>query len=291
MQQTSEEQQGPEGSKLPAVNEERRSTDTIGRRNAGAQHRRVQSSAVLSSMFLDRPAALRHRVRSMSMNQPPSLLKFYPGSHLLERDDYLEQDSRYLSLWLLPPPHLLQRLSREIAQLSFRFSKFGSSAPFPPHITVVGSIKCETERHALDSELGVILRDGLRGSGAVPCRFAKDTPCRAMYDDDDRLVWSQACIAIMERSDEYTALLARARDLLGLPPGEWMFPAPAREPHFSKFYGHRDILSPRGSNDAVVIPAPDDFVAQEAALYFTTPGTVEGVGQWREVTRINLLPS
>jgi len=289
--------EGPnESSSLPVVDEERRSTDTIGRRNALGAHRRVQSTALLSSMFLDSTAALRHRTRSMSLNQPPSLLKFYPGSHLIESDEYLEQDSRYLSLWLLPPPDQLPKLSEEITRLSFKYSHSGkSSAPFTPHVTIIGSIKCDNRRHA--RELGDSLRSGLQGTGAVPCRFSSSAHCCAMYDDSGKLVWSQSCIAIMERSDEYMELLAKAREILNLPPGEWMFPAPACEPHYSKFYGHRDILSGATNSDddkknsAAIVPAPSDFIAQEAALYYTTPGTVEGVARWKEITRIPLLPS
>jgi hypothetical protein len=123
-----------------------------------------------------------------------------------------------------------------------------------------------------------------------------------MYNSDGKLVWSQACIAIMERSPEYMELLSKARDVLQLPPGEWMFPPPVQEPHYSKFYGHQDILKTPSSSavenlfngeasqqQQLKIPLPDDFVAQHAGLYYTTPGTVEGVGQWKELTRINLL--
>ena len=76
-------------------------------------------------------------------------------------------------------------------------------------------------------------------------------------------------------------VLQKARDVLQLPPGEWMFPGPAREPHYSKYYGTTPLANPP--------PVPPNFEATEAALFLTTPGTVEGVSQWRQVTRISLL--
>lgn len=262
---------------LKGIPEMHSATESIGRRNVA--HRRVQSTAMLFSMDLDSSSTMRHRPRSVSLSQPPSLTKYYPGSHLM--GDNLQDGAIYLSLWLLPPADARKHLSKEIAKLSLKYTKLGSSAPFMPHITIVGSIRCETLREAKD--LGKKLRKGLEGTGTVPCHFHK-RPCVAMHDEHNELVWSQSCISIMDRSDEYMELLVKSRSLLGLPPGEWMFPAPACEPHFSRFYGTKGI-------EDASIPAPEDFIADEAALFLTTPGTVQGVGQWKEVTRIALAPS
>ena len=60
-----------------------------------------------------------------------------------------------------------------------------------------------------------------------------------------------------------------------------MFPPPAREPHYSKYYSNTPLV--------VNPPVPPSFEAHEAALYMTTPGTVQGVSQWRAVTHIDLL--
>lgn len=87
----------------------------------------------------------------------------------------------------------------------------------------------------------------------------------------------------MERSTEFLNLLDMCRQVLKLPSGEWMFPGPICEPHFSMFYGGQEILS------HVDIEPPPNFVATEAALFLTTPGTLEGVAKWREITRISLL--
>eukprot|EP00980_Cylindrotheca_fusiformis_P021658 scaffold8505_cov130-Cylindrotheca_fusiformis.AAC.24 len=259
-------------------------TESIGRRNV--VHRRTQTSAALLFLALDAPEALRHRGRSMSVaDEPPSLLQFHPGSHLLG-DFVVESGCLYLSFWLLPPEPLRSKFAREIAHLSLKHNRAGSSAPFVPHITIVGSIRCETQREA--TELGKHLKKKLRGTGPVPCRFRR-TPCESMYDASNTLVWSQSCIAIMERSDEYMNLLARTREALKLPLGEWIFPGPAHEPHFSKYYGSRPPLSDGlAATSTPIIQPPEDFVAHEAALFLTTPGTLNGVSQWREVTRIDL---
>lgn len=250
-------------------------TESIGRRNV--VHRRAQSSVLF--LGLDPPQILRHRGRSMSVaDEPPSLLKFYPGSHLLG-DFVAEAGCLFLSLWLLPPEPLRTKFAREIAKLSLRHNQSGSSSPFVPHVTIVGSIRCETQREA--TELGKHLKDRLRGTGPVPCRFRK-IPCESMYDASNMLVWSQSCIAMMERSEEYMNLLDQSRQVLKLPSGEWIFPGPAHEPHFSKYYGSQP-LSP-----TTIIHPPEDFVADEAALFLTTPGTLNGVSQWREVKRIDL---
>ena len=223
-----------------------------------------------------------------------------PGSHLLDSGNRLVDRGSgshplYLSLWLLPPMPVRQHLAKDIAKLAMRFSSQGSSAPFMPHVTIVGSIACETLGEA--QQLGIELQQRLQGSGSVPCRFDDSKPCLAMYrndetdggdrctsDDKRLLVWSQSCISVMERSPEFMSLLNLSRLVLKLPPGEWMFPGPICEPHFSMFYGDRQI-PPHFS-----IPAPPNFVATEASLYMTTPGTRQGVAKWREITRISLLP-
>ena len=244
-------------------------TESIGHRNVS--HRRVQSSSLFSA--LDTPVA-GHRPRSLSIMDYPSIFKYYPGSHLLE--GIQDMGCLYLSLWLLPPLSIRKQLAQEIAKLSMKYTRQGSSAPFVPHITVIGSIRCETQREV--TELGDKLLHGLKGSGKVPCRFLPQS-CLAMYNEG-RVVWSQACIAIMERSEEYMNLLALSRKVLELPQGEWMFPGPACEPHFSKFYGSQPIPE--------TIDAPPDFVADQAALFMTTPGTTEGVAKWRQITIIDL---
>jgi len=250
------------------------STDSIGSTNSD-RRRRVQSMAIMPSIQPEFFTMLKdHRPMSFSS-------KYYAGSHLLN-DIPGADNANYCSLWLLPPPEHMKALSKEIAKLSLRYNQQQSSAPFTPHVTVIGSIPCgPTVSDA--KRLGKILQAALSHSGAVPCRFSQHQPCQAMTKDGS-VVWSQACISVMERSPEFLQLLERARGALKMPTlGEWVFPAPAGEPHYSKFYGRAAIPN----ND--VIAAPPDFVAQEASLWMTTPGTVEGVGNWKEVARIQLV--
>jgi hypothetical protein len=49
---------------------------------------------------------------------------------------------------------------------------------------------------------------------------------------------------------------------------------------YSLFYGEQQIPAD--------IAVPPDFVAKEAALFMTTPGTIKGVAKWREIIRISL---
>jgi hypothetical protein len=197
-------------------------TESIGHRNV--IHRRVQSTTLFS--ILDSPSNMRHRVRSLSLAEAPSLDKYYPGSHLVDTGNTVVDSCNgnnpiYLSLWLLPPMPLRQKLLKDIAKLAMRYSPQGSSAPFMPHVTINGSIACGTVREA--NELGQKLQKGLEASGGVPCRFDRSNGCRPMYKHEDgtnRLVWSQSCIAIMERSDEFMNLLELSRKVLELPSGE-----------------------------------------------------------------------
>jgi hypothetical protein len=254
------------------------STESIGHRNVS--HRRTQSTSLFS--MLDAPITMRHRARSLSLAELPDLTKYYPGSHLL--DGLAEQEHSgclYLSLWLLPPLPLRTQLAKEIAQLAMKYASQGSSPPFMPHVTIIGSIRADSHRDV--EEIAQKLQQGLQHTGLVPCRFVPNQPCKAMVQEDNTLVWSQSCIAIMERSPEYMKLLAKARQILELPLGEWMFPGPACEPHLSKFYGKYPI--PNMEQD---VDVPPDFLADQAALYMTTHGTLEGVGKWRKVTIINL---
>jgi hypothetical protein len=204
-------------------------TESIGHRNV--VHRRVQSTTLFS--ILDSPSNMRHRVRSLSLAEAPSIDKYYPGSHLLDSGNTMVDScynngytsSLYLSLWLIPPLPIRKRLAKDIAKLAMRYSPQGSSAPFMPHVTIVGSIACGTLREA--DELGHTLQKGLGASGRIPCRFNRSKGCVAMYKNGDdgskNLVWSQSCIAMMERSDEFMNLLDLSRQVLKLPPGECMY--------------------------------------------------------------------
>lgn len=270
----------------PETNNSNNNHDDSQQRAPQARHRRANTLVFHHPEEEDDDdgfTLLQNQGRSLSLQHPSQeVQKFYPRSHLMG-NDFTDGRCQYFSLWLLPPKAIRKTLATEIAKLSLKYTQQGSSAAFMPHITIIGSIPCSNLREA--RELGSRLKKHLQHSGTVPCRFSSQECCQAMYttgeEEKKQLVWSQSCIAMMEKSPEYMHLLNLARTVLQLPQGEWMFPAPACEPHFSKFYGSHEIPNS--------ISCPDDFVAEEVSLWATTPGTVQGVANWREVQRIKLL--
>jgi hypothetical protein len=265
-------------------------------------HRRRSSSIGIVHIFPgEKPDTSDYDVNSarLSVN-----MQFFPGSHLecpeedqednstlapLERDErdpafcklvrrtsMLYPAYKFLSLWLLPP--LGPIYDQLQAQIDFLSNKFDGSASFYPHVTIVGSIPCESKEHA--KFIFRELTQNLKGTGPVPCRFLPKV--ESMYNEESVLVWSQACLTVMERSPEYMKLLERTRSVLGMDCGEWMFARPIGQPHISHFYGCSRPPPP----DQVRLPP--DFVAREAALWITSPGTVQGVKFWKELGRIQL---
>ena len=240
------------------------------------------------------PGSPLHRPR-------PSIIQFYPGSHLLDYDEEdevhepMEPDERdpsfpklvrrtsmlyppykFLSLWLLPPLPIRDLLADRIAHLS---KTYNGSAPFVPHVTVLGCVPCESVNHG--KQLGRRLQKSLKGTGGVPCRFRDEII--SMYDTAGKLIWSQSCVSIMARSEEFMHLLERSRTATGMNNGaEWMFPGPLREPHMSHYYGSE---SPP---PVTQVQRPPDFVAHEVALFVTSPGSVAGVKEWKQRTLIKL---
>jgi hypothetical protein len=266
-------------------------------------HRRRSSSIGIVQIFPgEKPENTNNNDVKNSVRLSVSM-QFFPGSHLeypeddqevnstlpLERDErdpafcklvrrtsMLYPAYKFLSLWLLPPPGPIYDQLQ--AQIDFLSDKYDGSASFYPHVTVVGSIPCESKEHAK-----FILREltqNLKCTGPVPCRFLSKV--ESMYNEDSVLVWSQACLTVMERSPEYMKLLERTRSVLGMDCGEWMFARPIGQPHISHFFGSNRPPPP----DQVRLPP--DFVAQEASLWITSPGTVQGVKFWKELGRIQL---
>jgi hypothetical protein len=257
------------------------------------------SSTMLSSSLTTSNGEEKDSSVPKRRSRTPSIVKFYPGSHLLEElaeDGPMERDERdgsfpkilrrksmlyptyhYLSLWLLPPPEVRETLQHQVEKLSVEYN---GSFKFMPHVTVIGCIPCTSRKQGF--EIGRKLQEDLKGSGGVPCSFQKEI--LSMYNPDNTLVWSQASLSIMERSDTFMDLLALCRKSLGMDfEAEWMFPAPAKKPHMSHYYGNEKPPPPSS------ITPPPDFTAQEVALWITCPGTVKGVKEWRPLFRIDLL--
>merc|ERR1712176_1624022 len=97
---------------------------------------------------------------------------------------------------------------------------------------------------------------------------------------------SQALVFPMEGiSDQYVQLCETSRYLLDLPlSGCTNFPPPVNRPHMSLFYGTENIPDP-----AIVDPSlPTSFEGTRAALWITTPSTLEGVPKWKQIDVIDL---
>lgn len=182
---------------------------------------------------------------------------------------------KQVTLWLIPPPSVAEKLQANIIDLS---NEYDGSAPFVPHVTVVGGIPCSSGKEL--EEITKRLKQNLAESGEIPCRFRDQV--ETMYNkNDSTLVWNQACVSVMERGEEFMAIHKLTRKILGMDDENWEFPAPLREPHLSHFYGTK---VPPSLDDVLAAP---DFVAHEAALWETSGG-YEGVKNWRELARIKL---
>ena len=183
---------------------------------------------------------------------------------------------KQVTLWLVPPNSVAEKLQTNIVDLCKQTD--GASAPFVPHVTIIGGIPCESDDTL--KNLTEKLQKGLQGTGSVPCRFRQDV--ETMYHDDDSLVWNQACVSVVKQTKEFMAFHKHCRNILNLNDEEWEFPPPLREPHLSHFYG---TTVPPASENVLVAP---DFDAVEAALWETSGG-YEGVKNWRELARIKLI--
>jgi hypothetical protein len=173
-----------------------------------------------------------------------------------------------VSLWLLPPESRRPKLQNEIDRLAE-----GRGPSFAPHVTVVGSIPCQSEQHAL--EMGKKLQEGLKGFGKIPCQF-NNVPYSS------KGAWSQGLFLVMDVSAPYMNLCQKSRGLLGMDTENWRFPAPAGLPHLSLFYGVKNVPEKKE-----VMPVPA-FFSYELALWLTNPSTLEGVPEWKEMTTISI---
>ena len=117
--------------------------------------------------------------------------------------------NKKVTLWLLPPPSVRDKLQANIDELS---QEYYGSAPFVPHVTVVGGISYES-RTELDEIVDILTR-GLQNTGCISCRFHNQVV--NMYNPDDSLVWNQACVSVMKRTDEFMAFHQRVCQLLGI---------------------------------------------------------------------------
>ncbi len=203
-----------------------------------------------------------------------------------------------LSLWLLPPEPYRSELSNVIVEYAQKYHQ-ASSAPFDPHVTILGGIPCRSLEHA--QQMAQLLQRGLYQFGSITCefykkpRFCKHGMCTTddcLNEDGKFYVWNQAFVMEMHNNERFLKLCRQAQEILGIPlktekhsdgNAEYAFPKPLGRPHMSLFYGEKMV--PRSDE---VKPIPK-FNATQLALWNTSPPTLEGVRYWTQIAVIDLV--
>ena len=204
---------------------------------------------------------------------------------------------RRISLWLLPPEPLRASLSAIQSDIISKHPTL-SLPSFVPHVTLVGGIpisQCSLgedtknstdEEHAAQVVLGR-LQQAFHLHGGVACSFVKERGVFAARNSQGAVQWNQSCVSILERNESLLnamriadkAIVANA-EALSL---DRYFKPPLREPHYSFVYGNDPALIPK------TLECPPSFTSTEMVLMWTSPPTLEGVAEWEEIGRINLI--
>lgn len=215
--------------------------------------------------------------------------------------------TKTISIWLIPPEPLLTELSSIQSQI---IKEDGRQLPtFIPHVTLIGGVKmsdCFTAEEIQTSNLQTdtdanadvddiaaqyVLQRLQRAfqSGGVLCHPIKE---KGVFAERQ---WNQSCICLLERNDSIMSAMQTANDALfsssttmvpnskdqsNKLPIERHFKPPVNDHHYSFAYGN-SIISPS-------VECPPTFTCTEMILMWTYPATLEGVGQWREIGRVNI---
>ena len=174
-----------------------------------------------------------------------------------------------LSLWLMPP----EPNRKEIQEQINTFAANNNGPVFVPHITVIGGITCQSEKHL--AEIVKKLRGGLKGFGSVPCRLVSGP-------FTSKGVWSQAYFMVLDMCAPFMNWCQKSRAILGHDTERWRFASPADLPHLSLFYGTSNIP------DKMSVKKIHPSQSFELALWQTDPQTIDGVPRWKEVATIDL---
>ena len=210
------------------------------------------------------------------------------------------------SLWIVPPqPHF-----NEIYSKIEHLAQVNDSPPFIPHITLKGGIELELsgeEDH--DVSVAALLEDlknefrsfGVNdnaGCGGIPCKFVRSKGFVSGYDDEKgELVWSQACVGIIERNEKLLEALDRAETCLSnskyvIANKNVDFKPPLGEPHLSFVYKSSavqlmDMIDEKDTknynSNVNNLDLPQDFIANKIVMAKTHPSTIEGVSSWKIV--------
>lgn len=186
-----------------------------------------------------------------------------------------------ISLWLMPSSSDREHLSSVIDKFS---QHKAASAPFQPHVTVVGSIPVESEEH-LKTTLLPDLREGIqKACSSMTCQF----PVDPVYKDK----WNQACVLVMEESPQFAKLVGLCREIAleDTSTKNW-YPPPLCKPHLSLYYGDEGAPSKEEVVKEIGAEGPTySFEAGKVAIWKTDNASVEGVAEWEELAVIDLLP-
>eukprot|EP00977_Amphora_coffeiformis_P004159 scaffold846_cov168-Amphora_coffeaeformis.AAC.16 len=193
-----------------------------------------------------------------------------------------QQNSFEVSLWLIPPSDVNDKLQSEIDRLAFLHAPDASGISFAPHVTVVGGISVNSPAQV--DGMVQTLRDGLKGFGSVDCEFDTQLAFETKQDDNGQIVvWNQAAAATLHVTPAFLQLCQTARILIGMQNTDCLFPPPILHPHMSLYYGRKGVPLP---NEIEPVPA---FTADRVSLWKTWPSDNEqGVLQWRELAVISL---
>jgi Cyclic phosphodiesterase-like protein len=166
-----------------------------------------------------------------------------------------------------------------------------ASGPFPPHVTLVGGIECPSMEFFRDVFLPrlqtCIAAAAIRG---IHCQFKQEP----VLND----AWNQACVLVMEASNEFTHLVELCRTVVSevlsssVEPRDEMnhgYPPPLRKPHLSLYYGSLEFApAPDEVNQRLLGPGFFSFQGDQVAIWQTEPSSAEGVALWRYIASIDL---
>lgn len=193
-----------------------------------------------------------------------------------------------VSLWLVPPQHINEPLEKEIQELA----KIDKTPTFLPHITIASGYVESTKLPQIIENFN----ESFSKFGAIPCKFHKDVGIVEGYNQDKQdYQWNQSTVAILKREKKFMQSIFLARKILLEDETDFearmnmnrfdnfdvqdIFRPPTNEPHLSFAYSTK----PLGS---FVKYYPEDFESTELALFETDPASLDGVKNWKEITRI-----
>ena len=219
--------------------------------------------------------------------------------------------TKTISLWLIPPEPLLTELSSIQSQIIKEEDRQLPS--FIPHVTLIGGVKIsdcctveeiqtinlQTDTVDTNADIDDIaaqvvlqrLQRAFQSYGGVVCHPIKE---KGVFAERQ---WNQSCICLLERNDSIMNAMQTANDALfssssttttpnskdqsAKLPIERHFKPPVNDHHYSFAYGN-SIIPPS-------VERPPTFTCTEMVLMWTYPATLDGVKEWAEIGRVNLI--